>query len=582
MKILLIYPPCLENRIHTEDVAAPPMGLYYIGALLRENGYDAEIVNLQPLAGHPEEIEALLRGKAPDVVGFSVLNANRWGALEAAKLAKKLNPSVTVVFGGVAATYLGAHFLTHFPEVDYIVIGEGEKPFLELVGHLDGTGALSADAIPSIAFREESRIRRTEAAAPLRNLDDLPNPARHFTYQHLALTRGCPSACSFCGSPAFWGRRVRFHSADYFVDQMEMLHNKGLSFFYVSDDVFTLRPGLVIEICQKILQRNLEVSWAAISRVDCVDEKMLRWMRMAGCQQISYGVESGDPGIRKVLNKEITDAAVGRAFALTTRYGILPRAYFIYGCPGETDATIDATIRLIEEIRPLSAIFYILDLFPGTALFEAVRRNLGWTDEIWLQRIEDILYFEIDPNLDRETILAFGKRLRTAFHQGLPRFVAGIELAEDPSLHPYHADFLSRLGMTFSHGDYAQVEAIPDKEGIAETLFRRALAFAPDHRAYLGTGIVLQKRGDHAGSVEILSEGLGRFPHSRQLAMCLGISRMNLAEYEKAAACFHPFEDDPDSLYHLAECYKRIGRPRKAAEYLGRFHAVRGAAGGRR
>ena len=114
-----------------------------------------------------------------------------------------------------------------------------------------------------------------------------------------------------------------------------------------------------------------------------------------------------------------------RAFELTQRYGILARAYFIYGCPGESRATIQETIDLIRAIRPLGAVFYILDIFPGTALYADMKRRLNVTDDIWLKRVEDIMYFETDPALSAEQILEYGRMLREAFYRGLPGFVAG-------------------------------------------------------------------------------------------------------------------------------------------------------------
>ena len=123
-------------------------------------------------------------------------------------------------------------------------------------------------------------------------------------------------------------------------------------------------------------------------------------MRKAGCIQISYGVESGSEKIRGRLNKNIDKGEIKKAFELTRKYGILARAYFIYGCPEETWDTIKETLDLIEEIEPLSIIFYILDIFPGTALYEDFIKRTDSNDDVWLERIEDILYFEtiLSPN----------------------------------------------------------------------------------------------------------------------------------------------------------------------------------------
>jgi anaerobic magnesium-protoporphyrin IX monomethyl ester cyclase len=138
MKILLVYPYFLDNRINEEDVSADPHGsLLRIGAMLRANGYAVDILNGYNLGRAPHRIYQVLGDKRPDVVGFSILHANRWGGIDIARMAKKVNPNVTVVFGGVGATFLWEHFLTHFPQIDYVVRGEGEHSFLELIRFLE-------------------------------------------------------------------------------------------------------------------------------------------------------------------------------------------------------------------------------------------------------------------------------------------------------------------------------------------------------------------------------------------------------------------------------------------------------------
>ncbi|MEW6587498.1 MAG: radical SAM protein, partial [Nitrospirota bacterium] len=528
MKILLVYPYFLDDRLHAEDVGVLPIGLYYIGAELREHAHDVEILNWHDINKRPGEIEKTLKEKMPDVIGFSIVHANRWGGIDIARIAKKILHGVKIVFGGIGATFLWEHLLKNFKEIDYVVLGEGEYTFLELLRRIESGEEEKLDAVRGIAFRKGRKIIKTESAGSVEDLDRLPMPSKYFTFRHLVSSRGCPSNCTFCGSPRFWGRRVRFHSPDYFVEQLDRLYQKGISFFYVSDDTFTMREDRVIQICRKIIERGLRITWFAISRVNFVSEEMLYWMRKAGCIQISYGVESGSEKIREALNKNIKADDIKRAFSLTVKYGILPRAYFIYGSPGETGDTIQETIDLIREIKPLGAIFYILDIFPGTALYDDFKRRTKSGDDIWLKRIEDIMYFETDRRFSKEMILAFGERLRSGYYGSLPKFADSISLVDKDDLCESHADFLSRLAMTFSHGDYAAVEAIPEKEKVAERLFSRALSYFPDHRAYLGLGIIKQRSGRYEESVAVLSEGTKYYPDSEQLAVCLGISFMNL------------------------------------------------------
>lgn len=568
MNILLVYPPFLDPRMDPEDVLSPPIGLYYLGAYLIEKGHKVQILNWFEMGDDNSELFKALEQFQPQMIGFSILNANRWGAIDLAKLVKDSYPEITVVAGGVGATFLWRFILKHFPQIDYVVTGEAERTFARLVEALEKCTTSEPPHIKGLAMRQDGRVVHSGPPEAIDDLDGLPNPANYFKYQHVISSRGCPWSCSFCGSPRFWGRKVRFHSPRYFVDQLEKLFNKGVNFFYVSDDTFTLDKERVINICKLIIDRNLPITWQAISRVSHVDEEILYWMRKAGCIQISYGVESGSRKIRQELNKKLNKADIVRAFSLTRKYGILPRAYLIYGSPGETKKTIGETLDLIAQIKPLSAIFYILDIFPGTALYEQFKKRSGMNEDIWLQRIEDIMYFETDPRLSQDMVLEFGRTLREGFFSRLNEFALDLELAQPEELAPYHADFLSRLAMTFSHGDYSRNPHIKDKDRVAEQLFTTALSYAPNERAYLGLGIMKQKQGNHKGATEILSEGINHFSQSEQLHVCLAVSQMNLGEFSKAAKLLEKFPDSPIPLRYLAQCYSAMGLKDKEQQCL--------------
>ena len=179
-----------------------------------------KILNWHDIDKNPHVIEEVLSEKQPDIIGVSILHANRWGGIEIARIAKKIDSNIKVVFGGIGATFLWKHFLTHFHEVDYVVRGEGEKTFLNLVKSLEAKAYDRLKDIRGIAFRQGEAVVKTDDEEMIRDLDKLPNPAKYFTFQHVAATRGCPGQCTFCGSPRFWGTRVRFHSSEYFVSQL--------------------------------------------------------------------------------------------------------------------------------------------------------------------------------------------------------------------------------------------------------------------------------------------------------------------------------------------------------------------------
>lgn len=532
MNIVLIYPFFSIERVHIENIEAPPIGLHYLGAILKDQGHDVELFNWHDARDKPYIIEEALSTIKPDLIGFSIFHANRWGGIQLAKIFKEHFPEAPIVFGGIGATFMDDHLLQHFPWIDIIVRGEGEITFPALIRRIEAQKSYSD--LPGLTLRAGNMIRRNPDAERLENLDSLPQPAAHYTFHHLALSRGCPGKCTFCGSPWFWGPKVRFHSADYFVGQLEILYQKGQRFFHFSDDTFTLRKKLVLEVCALIVEKKLDITWAAISRVDRIDEEMLKAMRMAGCIQISFGVESGAEKIRNVLNKKFNEDQIRRAFTLTVSYGILARAYIIYGCPGESSETINDTIRLLKDIRPLVTLFHVLALYPGTYLYDLFKAKTGATDEIWLYREEDLLFFEADKNLRAETVAQFGKKMKQALQESIPDFIHSLELVDDEELFPFHASFLSRLALTIDRGDYPHVLPKGAAQDLARELYYKALEYAPDAQAYWGLGLLAQDQNDYQKAEAILQEGMRVFPKDDMLAKVLAKTLVCLGREEDA------------------------------------------------
>ncbi len=561
MRIFLVNPFCLDPRVDAEDAESVPMGLYYIGAFLKENHLDVRITNLAGRQNPMNYLGRLLAEEKPGMIGVSVLSATRFSALEVIETAKRVDPSVTTVFGGPGATSLVDYFFKIAPELDYIVPGEGEETLLELALYLADGNKEKPAHIPGLVYRDDQTVVRTGMRPLIPDLDILPHPGKYFDLQHLALSRGCPGQCRFCGSPDFWGRaKVRFHSPGWFVDHLELLVKRGITHFFVSDDTFTMDKKRVKALCREIIKRGLVITWAAISRVDFLDETILFWMRRAGCIQLSFGVESGSPTIRKTLGKPVKRQRIVKAFKMTASHGILARAYFIYGSPGESEASIRQSIDLMLELKPFSVIFYILVLFPGTDLYRELEEKGLVSDDIWQKKMEDIPWFQLDPDLDFETVKGYGQKLRQNFYGSLHRFADQIQLEDNRELYECHADFLSRLAMTFSHGEYARNPAVIDSDGVAKNLYRRSLAYHPDPRAYLGLAMLFQKEKNFKEAVKLLTKALGLFPDIKNLTVCMAVSLMNLGRFSEALRFLEKHGTDQDTAPYIKACRDRGGR----------------------
>jgi tetratricopeptide (TPR) repeat protein len=149
----------------------------------------------------------------------------------------------------------------------------------------------------------------------------------------------------------------------------------------------------------------------------------------------------------------------------------------------------------------------------------------------------------------------------------IPEIVEAIELVDKEEFYPLHADFCARLGMTFDHGDYAQNDAIKDKKRIAENLYLKALTYHPHPSAYLGLGILNQKKSDYHESIKILSEGIGYFPNNEQLNICLGVSHMNLGDFKTALPFLLKFQHSKQALELIINCYRAMNDIEKVTLY---------------
>lgn len=534
------------------------MGLYYLGALLKDKGLDVTLVNLAAVTDPSAHLEVLLKQHRPDIVGFSVLNASRHCAMDGAVLAKDIIPDVTVVFGGPTATFLDAHLFSVCPSLDYIVKGEGEISFTHLVDHISSGSSTPPNHINGIVFRQGKTLVNTGPPTLVPDLDCLVHPALYYDYQHISLSRGCPGRCRFCGSPDFWGKsRVRFHSATWFVAEMALLIQRGISHFFVSDDTFTMDKSRVLAVCREIRERNLVCTWVAISRVDFIDEEILFHMRRAGCIQISFGVESGSETIRETLGKPFKTQRIISAFQMTRAFGMMPRAYIIYGSPGETTDTIKETLDLIERIKPISLVSYMLVLFPGTGLYNDLLSRGQLSSGVWHEKIEDIPWFQLDPNLDLEQVSNFGKKIRNTFFSRVQQYALDIELKDNRELYPFHADFLSRLAMTFSHGDYSNHPRVKNPLKTAALLYERALSYAPDARAYLGLGMLHQKQRHFDKAVALMEKALNQFGENKDLNICMAVGLMNLGRFAEALTFLEKFQTHRDVKPYMDACRSR-------------------------
>ena len=421
MRILLTY------KAHAAGAKDPytsllPVGLGYVNAVLRAQGFKSRIANLSNLAW--KEIEALLSSERPDILGVSQFTHNRFESLKLAATAQKVYPACFVVFGGPHATLRAREILAGSRTVDAVVLGEGEETFLELASYL-AEGERHLENIRGIALRSGNDVLLNPPREPLTNLDNLPFPAAYYDnafavnphrqLEFIVTSRGCPAACRFCSSPRFWGKTLRFRSPLSIVDEIRFIRDKyGLLYFSLRDDTFTADRERVMAFCQLLLREKIYILWNCQSRVNAVDGEMLMMMKRAGCECVQFGVESGSARMLKELGKNIAPEQVKTAALATRRAGINLSIYLITGVPGETDEDLKATLRLIEEIKPGDGQISPLAYYPGTTLFEKGVLSGSVKGDIFETARKPALFVRNDPFVASSTTALLAKLERVA------------------------------------------------------------------------------------------------------------------------------------------------------------------------
>ncbi|MCD6519493.1 MAG: radical SAM protein [Anaerolineae bacterium] len=365
----------------------PPLGLGYLAAVMEEEGHTAAIfdLGLEPETPLEKDVERIA-AYAPDLIGVTAMTNNYHSAERTIALLKE-RLGVPIVLGGPHATVFPTR-LPKNPNIDYLVYGEGEETLRELVRALVAEGPRPSletlKGIRGLCFAVDGEVVCTPARPLIKDLDALPFPARHlFELSRYPLyasngermvtllsSRGCPYNCSYCFK-GIVGRTYRQRSPENVIAEIRhLMTTYGYRYFYFIDDLFTLNRRRLQALTSQIIEERLDIRWQCLARVDRVTPDLLRQMYRAGCREVHYGIESGNPEMLKRIGKRITLEQVRQAVRWTVDAGIMVKGYFMLGLPGDTEETMEQTIRLATELELDQAMFSITTPFPGTRMWE--------------------------------------------------------------------------------------------------------------------------------------------------------------------------------------------------------------------
>ncbi|WP_295385399.1 radical SAM protein [uncultured Thiodictyon sp.] len=334
-----------------------PLGILQLAAYLEQHGHPCAVYDcLGP--GAPASLAAnteIILATNPKLVGFSATTSSFMAAFELAARIKASRPAVQIVFGNVHVSAIGGELLRHFPEIDYLCLGEGEGTLLDLAEQRD------LREIANLCYRSGEDIVVNPRRQRILDLDDLPFPA----YEKLAgfprgyhlplfssikrygatmvTSRGCPYTCSFCDRTVF-ERWYRTNSAAYVYEHMKYLRDRfGVHHINFYDDLFTAQRERVTALCEQLIAQPLGMNFNCAVRTGHTSDALLRLLQRAGAVMVSMGIESAAPGMMERHKAGVSLDAVRQTVEQIHAAGLRAKGLFIFGLPGETPETIAAT-----------------------------------------------------------------------------------------------------------------------------------------------------------------------------------------------------------------------------------------------
>lgn len=388
MKIALIKPPQITNEVQ------PPLGLGYLASAVKSLAEVHIIDSIKNNLSESDLIRIISRQKY-DIIGFQCYTVDFNTVKSLISKTRKVSGDSIIIVGGPHPTLDPINSLNHL-NADYVFLGDSEISLPKFVKFAKNKKlAPNLKNIPGIAYRKGNKVCINKMVYPeklddynpsweLYNLKSYPIAPHGAFYKQspiapIIITRGCPFNCTYCGGSKISGLRIRSHSADFVINQIETLVKRyGIREIHIEDDNFTMNRNFVIDFCKKLIDKNFGISWTCPNgvRIDTLDEELLRLMKKSGLYSLSVGIESGSDKIRNLMRKRLSTETIENKMKLIKNAGIDTIGFFIIGYPGETVEDINKTIDFACRLGLKRATFSAFKPFPGTDIYsELVKRG---------------------------------------------------------------------------------------------------------------------------------------------------------------------------------------------------------------
>jgi radical SAM superfamily enzyme YgiQ (UPF0313 family) len=429
--ILLVNPPSAlgiyeHSRVKVGMSTAPFITLASLAGGIRDAGHEVRIADLMMEPVPLETFRRMLEDMRPDHVGITFTTPLYSDAKRLARFAREVLPGTVLVAGNVHATTFPEDVLRN--GFDLVVLGEGERTIVDIC---DGR---PPDSLKGVARLVDDRLVSGGRPDLIDDLDTLPLPAwdlfdlgryhaphiaaRRNPVGYMETSRGCNHHCFYCSQTIFW-HRIRFKSPERVVSEIFRMLDMGFKEIHMKDNNFTADIERAKTICRMLVDRRFDAPWALPTGVNVhdVDEEFFELARRAGCYQVAFGIESGDEGVLRRVNKPQSLERMRRAVEMASDAGMETLGNFMLGLPGETEETMQATIDFAASL-PLTYAKASMTLpFPASVLYEQVKRDGRLLSEDWdrynFHYTCDVWRHE---NLDWETIRRYYNRFHRRFY----------------------------------------------------------------------------------------------------------------------------------------------------------------------
>lgn len=394
MKILLIK---VGLREYNHYQYSPPTVLALLSGQLKKKCVfvdDINIIDAGVAFRKVEDLVQVLDDYRPDVVGLSCYSFNYDLLLKYASLIKQYSSAIKVIVGGPIAT-LEYKKLIYNTNLDFMVIGEGEKTLCELINAIS-EGSDEFSKINGLAYRRNNDIFVTSARPFCNDLSEIYSHIDHESINYddyeglmtgtmfstgknasILTGRGCPYRCAYCHS--LNGRKVRKRTVENVIKEIEwLIENKNLKNFYIDDDIFNFNKNWAMQFCKIIIDRKYDISLFFHNglRADIIDEELIDLLLEAGTSHFRFAIETASPRLQKLTRKNLNLDKALNAIKYASNTSAITDVFFLLGIPTETEEELDSTLSLIEETGIFHPVINFLQIFPGTYMEEIYNKSL--------------------------------------------------------------------------------------------------------------------------------------------------------------------------------------------------------------